>query len=155
MNDLVLSGLRLVLLLALYLFFARVVWAVWTEVRVPALTPTSSTASPTGATSRIPRRQRVTELKVIEPKSLRGSRLELTSTPIVIGRSSDVDLPFADDTYLSNRHAQVWSAEGTAMVEDLGSTNGTRINGRRIESATAIVPGDRVQMGHVLVEATR
>lgn len=155
MNDLVIGGLRLVLLLALYLFFARVVWAVWSEVRVPALTPTADTPSPTGATSRIPRRQRVTELKIIEPKSLKGSRIELTSTPIVIGRSSDADLAFADDTYLSSRHARVWSADGIAMVEDLGSTNGTQINGRRIDTATAIVPGDRVQMGHVLVEATR
>lgn len=155
MNDLVIGGLRLVLLLALYLFFARVVWAVWSEVRVPALTPGSNASSPTGATSRIPRRQRVTELKIIEPKSLKGSRIELTSTPIVIGRSSDADLDFPDDTYLSSRHARVWSADGIAMVEDLGSTNGTQINGRRVDTATAIVPGDRVQMGHVLVEATR
>jgi pSer/pThr/pTyr-binding forkhead associated (FHA) protein len=155
MNDLVIGGLRLVLLLALYLFFARVVWAVWTEVRVPALTQNSSTPSPTGATSRLPRRQRVTELKIIEPKSLKGSRVELTSSPIVIGRSSDADLSFADDTYLSSRHARVWSIDGVAMIEDLGSTNGTQVNGRRIESATAVVPGDRVQMGHVLMEATR
>jgi pSer/pThr/pTyr-binding forkhead associated (FHA) protein len=132
-----------------------VVWAVWTEVRVPALNQNTTTPSPTGATSRLPRRQRVTELKILEPKSLKGSRIELTSAPIVIGRSSDADLSFADDTYLSSRHARVWSIEGIAMVEDLGSTNGTQINGRRIDSATAIVPGDRVQMGHVLVEATR
>lgn len=155
MNDLVISGLRLVLLLALYLFFARVVWAVWTEVRVPALNPTNSTNNHTGATSRIPRRQRVTELKIVEPKSLKGSRIELTATPIVIGRSSDADLSFADDTYLSSRHARVWSVDGVAMVEDLGSTNGTQVNGRPVDTATTIVPGDRVQMGHVLLEATR
>ena len=155
MNDLVISGLRLVLLLALYLFFARVVWAIWSEVRVPALTSTTNTPSPTGATSRLPRRQRVTELKIIEPKSLKGSRIELTATPIVIGRSNEADLAFTDDTYLSNRHARVWSIDGIAMIEDLDSTNGTQINGRRIDSATAIVPGDRVQMGHVVVEATR
>lgn len=155
MNDLVIGGLRLVLLLALYLFFARVVWAVWSEVRVPALTPGSNASSPTGATSRIPRRQRVTELKIIEPKSLKGSRIELTSSPMVIGRSNEADLSFADDTYLSSRHARVWSTEGVAMVEDLGSTNGTQINGHRIDSSTPIVAGDRVQMGHVVVEATR
>lgn len=155
MNDLVISGLRLVLLLALYLFFARVVWAIWSEVRVPALNSTTNSPSPTGATSRIPRRHRVTELKIIEPRSLKGSRIELTATPIVIGRSNDADLSFDDDTYLSSRHARVWSIDGTAMIEDLDSTNGTQINGRRIESATVIVPGDRVQMGHVLVEATR
>lgn len=155
MNDLVISGLRLVLLLALYLFFARVVWAVWSEVRVPALPQSVDGPSPTGATSRIPRRQRVTELKIVEPRALKGSRVELTSAPIVIGRSADADLSFSDDTYLSGRHARVWAVDGVAMVEDLGSTNGTQVNGQRVDVATAIVPGDRVQMGHVIVEATR
>lgn len=155
MNDLVLSGLRLVLLLALYLFFARVVWAVWTEVRVPALPQSGTASNSTGATSRISRRQRVTELKILEPESLKGSRFELTSASIVIGRSHDTDLSFPDDTYLSSRHARVWSAEGIAMVEDLTSTNGTQVNGRRITEATALVPGDRVHMGHVVIEATR
>lgn len=155
MNDLVISGLRLVLLLVLYLFFARVVWAVWSEVRVPVSPQGSPDANATGATSRIPRRQRVTEFKILEPKSLKGSRIELTTQPIVIGRSADADLSFADDTYLSSRHARVWSLDGVAMVEDLGSTNGTQINGQRVVEATTLAPGDRVQMGHVVVEATR
>lgn len=155
MNDVVISGLRLVLLLALYLFFARVVWAVWSEVRVPALPSAPTGSSPTRSTSRLPRRQRVTELKIIEPKSLKGSRIELTTNAIVIGRSVDVDLSFVDDTYLSGRHARVWSADGVAMIEDLASTNGTQVNGQRIDTAIALNPGDRVQMGHVLLEATR
>jgi len=155
MNDLVISGLRLVLLLALYLFFARVVWAVWTEVRVPAISQSGVASNSTGATSRIARRQRVTELKIVEPESLKGSRFELSPTPIVIGRSHDADLSFPDDTYLSSRHAQVWSADGIAMVDDLSSTNGTQVNGQRVTEATALVPGDRVQMGHVVIEATR
>lgn len=155
MNDLVLGALRLVLLLALYLFFARVVWAVWSEVRVPALTSSPAGSNPTGGTSRIPRRQRVTELKILEPRSLKGSRVELTSSPIVIGRSADADLAFDDDTYLSGRHARIWSIDGITMVEDLESTNGTQVNGDRIDAATALVPGDRVQMGQVLMEATR
>lgn len=155
MNDLVINGLRLVLLLALYLFFARVVWAVWTEVRVPALPQAGTPSHSTGATSRISRRQRVTELKILEPESLKGSRFELAATPIVIGRSQDADLSFPDDTYLSSRHAEVWSAEGIAMVADLSSTNGTQVNDQRITEATALVPGDRVRMGHVVIEATR
>lgn len=155
MNDLVISGLRLVLLLVLYLFFARVVWAVWSEVRIPVSPQGSPDTNATGATSRIPRRQRVTEFKILEPKSLKGSRIELTAQPIVIGRSADADLSFADDTYLSSRHARVWSLDGVAMVEDLGSTNGTQINGQRVVAATALSPGDRIQMGHVVVEATR
>lgn len=53
MNDLVISGLRLVLLLVLYLFFARVVWAVWSEVHVPVSPQGSPDANATGATSRL------------------------------------------------------------------------------------------------------
>jgi pSer/pThr/pTyr-binding forkhead associated (FHA) protein len=41
------------------------------------------------------------------------------------------------------------------MVDDLSSTNGTQVNGQRVTAATALVPGDRVQMGHVVIEATR
>jgi pSer/pThr/pTyr-binding forkhead associated (FHA) protein len=52
---------------------------------------------------------------------------------------------FADDT-VSRRHAELCFAEGRWMLRDLGSSNGTWVNGRRIVEAE-VAPGDDVQLG--------
>lgn len=157
MTDQLLGLLRIVLLIGLYLFFARVLWAVWSEVRVPVLPQPipPSTDDATAATVKVPRRQRVTELRVVAPKSLKGTRLELSSAPSLVGRVETAELSVPDDTYLSNRHARVWVRGGLAFVEDLQSTNGTLVNGSRISGVHALRAGDRVQMGQVLMEADR
>jgi two-component system response regulator AtoC len=69
--------------------------------------------------------------------------------PIVIGRASPADVVIADSG-LSRQHARFLWSDGEITVEDLGSTNGTKKNGQRIERAT-IAPGDEVSMGPVLV----
>ena len=69
--------------------------------------------------------------------------------PVVIGRTSPADVVIADRG-LSRQHARfVWN-DDDITVEDLGSTNGTKKNGQRVERAT-IAPGDEVAMGPVLV----
>ena len=157
MTDQLLGLLRFVLLAALYLFFARVVWAVWTEVRVPAVSRSTGPvpSMPTDGTAKVPRRQRVTELRVVAPKRHKGHQIEIGSEPLVIGRSENTDLSVADDSFLSNVHARIWIANGAAVVEDLGSTNGTLVNGNRISDVVALRPGDRIQMGSLVVEAER
>jgi DNA-binding NtrC family response regulator len=69
--------------------------------------------------------------------------------PIVIGRAAPADVVIADQG-LSRQHARFLWSDGEITVEDLGSTNGTKMNGKRIERAT-IGPGDEVAMGPVLV----
>ena len=157
MTDQLLGLLRFVLLAALYLFFARVVWAVWSEVRVPAVSRSTGPVPtvPIDGTAKVPRRQRVTELRVVAPKRHKGHQIEIGSEPLVVGRSDNADLSVVDDSFLSNVHARVWIANGTALVEDLGSTNGTLVNGTRIDGAVVLRPGDRVQMGSLVVEAER
>lgn len=64
---------------------------------------------------------------------------------LVIGRSRAVDLCLADpDT--SRRHARIVCADGTFVLHDLASTNGTWVNGARIEERV-LKPGDRIQIG--------
>lgn len=157
MTDQLLGVLKIVLLLGLYLFFARVLWAVWSEVRVPVL-PQPIAPLPTDGTTasvKVPRRQRVTELRVVAPKPMKGTRLELSGSPLVIGRSASADLAVVDDTYLSNQHARVWTRDGLAVVEDMQSTNGTLVNGSKISGSHVLRAGDRIQMGHLVVEADR
>jgi pSer/pThr/pTyr-binding forkhead associated (FHA) protein len=61
----------------------------------------------------------------------------------VVGRSRAADLRISEG-YVSRRHARLWTEDGLLLIEDLGSTNGTWVNGERVEGARALGPGDRI-----------
>lgn len=63
----------------------------------------------------------------------------------VAGRSNDADLVLADDT-VSRKHARIYQARGTLWVRDLGSRNGTQVNGRAVRQHR-LRPGDRITIG--------
>lgn len=67
----------------------------------------------------------------------------------VAGRSEDADLVLADDT-VSRKHARIYEARGTLWLRDLGSRNGTRVNGRDV-SHHRLRPGDRITIGASLM----
>lgn len=67
----------------------------------------------------------------------------------VAGRSSDADLVLADDT-VSRKHARIYEARGTLWLRDLGSRNGTQVNGRAV-SHHRLRPGDRITIGASLM----
>jgi pSer/pThr/pTyr-binding forkhead associated (FHA) protein len=79
-----------------------------------------------------------------------GHRAALSS-PMTVGRGRDVDLVLADDL-VSRRHARVSRSGAGAVVEDLGSRNGTFVNGNQIYGPTRLEPGDQLQLGVTLVE---
>jgi pSer/pThr/pTyr-binding forkhead associated (FHA) protein len=64
---------------------------------------------------------------------------------MVIGRSSSCQLVLADDT-VSRRHAELRIQDGRWLLRDLGSSNGTWVNGRRVVEAE-VRPGDTVHLG--------
>ena len=64
---------------------------------------------------------------------------------LLLGRSPSCQLVFADDT-VSRRHAELLLVEGRWMLRDLGSSNGTWVNGRRVMEAE-VAPGDELQLG--------
>jgi adenylate cyclase len=70
--------------------------------------------------------------------------------PLVLGRALSSDLPVLDPT-VSRRHAEVTIETAGVSIRDLGSSNGTFVNGNRITSAR-IAPGDRIIFGKVLFE---
>lgn len=73
------------------------------------------------------------------------TRLEVTKPVVLIGRSQECDLRLAD-VNVSRRHAEI-RQEGTAyVIVDLGSTNGTEVNGRRVQRAT-LEHGDTITLG--------
>jgi FHA domain len=70
----------------------------------------------------------------------------LTKAKITIGRTSSSDLRIASPA-ISSRHAQIMVSASSTVLEDLGSTNGTRVNGRRIESLP-LKHGDQIEVGN-------
>ena len=62
---------------------------------------------------------------------------------VIVGRSKQADLRI-EEGYVSRRHARLWIEAGRLMVEDLGSANGTFLNGERLKQRQPLLPGDRV-----------
>ncbi len=72
--------------------------------------------------------------------------VELRRPVTVIGRSTDADVRLPD-TGVSRRHAELKLAGDSVLLVDLGSTNGTTVNGRSVDRTT-LTDGDRIQIGH-------
>lgn len=79
------------------------------------------------------------------PREITGVTLPLAG-PIVVGRSPDADLVIADD-FVSSMHLKVTPTPEGLMAEDLGSTNGTLINGQRASGAVRVSAGDVIEIG--------
>jgi pSer/pThr/pTyr-binding forkhead associated (FHA) protein len=79
-----------------------------------------------------------------------GMTYDLTEEEVVIGRNPTTDITLLDDG-ISREHALVHFDEDAAgyVIEDLASTNGTKINGKRVRSAT-LAEGDEIQIGQTL-----
>lgn len=79
-----------------------------------------------------------------------GSSYPLRSGANVLGRSPDASVHITDPS-LSRRHAELRVVSGAVVVRDLGSHNGTRVNGARISGETQLLPGASLQCGDVVL----
>ena len=165
MSDSLLNIFKFGLLALLYLFFARVLWAVWSEVRGPragAAAPLSAQpGQPHPAVSVPPNRAKATprgkrgavaRLIVLEPRSNKGTAISVAQE-ITFGRAPGCTVAVPDDTFVSQVHARVFNDQGNIIIEDFGSTNGTFVNGTRLTLPQALHKGDRVQIGSTVLEA--
>jgi pSer/pThr/pTyr-binding forkhead associated (FHA) protein len=75
-----------------------------------------------------------------------GRAALLGSHGAVIGRSREADV-VVEDPNVSRRHAEVRPSGGAWIVRDLGSTNGVKVNGRRIQGPQSLKPGDVIELG--------
>ena len=89
---------------------------------------------------------------IVEPKARRGQAFPL-GQEITVGRDPSSTVVIDGDTFVSSTHLRIFDLDGQAMVEDLGSTNGSFHNGNRLVGSRLLHPGDRVQVGYTVLEA--
>jgi pSer/pThr/pTyr-binding forkhead associated (FHA) protein len=149
-----LTILKFCFLALLYLFFVRVVRAVWAEVTAPPPAPVPAAPPPRATRSeRSAAKRSVAHLRVVEPAEQRGRTYDVVDE-LTIGRAAGCQIPL-DDSYASQLHARVFRRNGDLLVEDLGSTNGTFLNRKKVDAAVPIRKGDRLQVGKTVLELTK
>ena len=164
MSDILLSGLKIGYLALLWLFILLGVNVIRTDLfgrRVPASDlPTADPA--TGKLRSERRRPRgagkatavVTPARLVVtngPQVGMAAEVDQAGTYAVIGRSSDCAIVL-DDDFVSTRHARVVNGETGLYIEDMGSTNGTYVNGRRITVPTSVDTEDEIRIGRTILK---
>ena len=88
---------------------------------------------------------------VVTEGRLAGTSLPLTPAGILIGRNPECALVL-DDDFASGRHARLIQRNGSWQVEDLGSTNGTQLDGHRLTGAQPVAVGSTLRIGRTTIE---
>jgi hypothetical protein len=77
----------------------------------------------------------------------KGDEFSVDSAPLTVGRASQNDVAIDGDEFASARHVRFEPRRDGVWVHDLGSTNGTYVNGVRIDGARRLAPGDVIRVG--------
>ena len=143
----VLLLLKLCFLVLLYLFIWRIVRSATKEVRLPQesfiLAPQEAAAVGLGRSARSFGAFVVMRSPALEE----GERIDLDSSPLTVGRGGPNDVQLVGDEYASAKHLRIEPRTDGVWVEDIGSTNGTYVNGARIDRPRRLTPGDVVRVG--------
>jgi pSer/pThr/pTyr-binding forkhead associated (FHA) protein len=150
--DQLLNLLKIFLLLLLYLFFLRVLRAVWTEVNPPKAVeaPAKPKRDRSARRASGSRKHGPLALRIVAPAELKGRSFPL-GEEVTVGRAAGCHVTI-DDTYASQLHARVFMRDGQVFVEDLGSTNGTYLNRRKVTGPMQLQRGDKLQIGNTVLE---
>lgn len=81
-----------------------------------------------------------------------GRRYDLQDGTLSIGRAPDCTLPLMESASLSRHHAELLVAGDAVQLRDLGSVNGTQVNGQRVEGTVTLKDGDMLRLGEVLLK---
>lgn len=148
MPEIVYVTLRFIFLGLLYAFVFLVARLIYKELRPAPPRQPSSTS----------KRERVKRKPTLVTLDARGRRTRLNAfaetDQVILGRGPECSVTLKDE-FASNLHAKIYQVEGRYYVEDLGSTNGTYINGRRINYPTELRSGDSIKIGRTVMEFRR
>jgi pSer/pThr/pTyr-binding forkhead associated (FHA) protein len=141
--------LKIGFLVLLYLFIWRIVRSAARDLRLPQesmiLAPQQAAAA--GLIPQPAARELGRLVVVSSPTFQDGELFTLDSHPLTIGRAGNNDISMPDDEYASGRHARVEPRRDGIWVEDIGSTNGTFVNGIRLTRERKLTPGDVIRVG--------
>jgi pSer/pThr/pTyr-binding forkhead associated (FHA) protein len=153
----VLTVLKVVFLAFLYFFVYRAIRTIAIDLRGQ---PRASRRAETRSGPSMPRPAKARtkgrpprSVVVLDTKGAKGQTLRLDGN-LQVGRSEGCEIR-VDDNYVSAFHARIFSRDGVWYVEDLGSTNGTYVNQRRVTSPILVHAGDRIRMGKSVLELRR
>ena len=139
--------LKIAFLVLLYLFFWRIVRSAARDLRLPQ---ESMILSPQQVSALLPQpaARALGRLVVLKSPILdAGEVVTLDSHALRVGRATDNDLSVDGDEYASTHHARFEPRRDGVYVEDVGSTNGTFVNGIRLTRERRLAPGDVVRIG--------
>ena len=141
--------LKLAFLVLLYLFIWRIVRSAARDLRLPQesmiLAPQQAAAA--GLLGQ-PAGRELGRLVVLERPAVDGGTVyTLDAHALTMGRGSNNDVPLPTDEYASTRHARFEPRRDGIWIEDIGSTNGTFVNGIRLTRERKLAPGDVVRIG--------
>lgn len=135
MSPLLVNLLKVLFVAVLYGFLWVVVRAVRSHLGTGAVTPD---------------RQSLPALFLTEPAAMAG-RVIVVEEPILVGRGTEADVTF-DDPFISDRHVRFDRLGNRLVIEDLGSTNGTAVNGIPVVGRRALDRGDVIRIGQTMME---
>jgi hypothetical protein len=139
--------LKIAFLVLLYLFIWRIVRSAARDLRLPQ---ESMILSPQQASALLPQPAARVQGKLVvvdSPALEKGDVVTLDSHALRVGRGGDNELPIESDEYASAHHARFEPRRDGVYVEDIGSTNGTFVNGIRLTRERRLAPGDVVRIG--------
>jgi pSer/pThr/pTyr-binding forkhead associated (FHA) protein len=137
--------LKIAFLVLLYLFIWRIVRTAGRDLRLPQ---ESFILRPALAGGAIGQAINPGRLVVVHSQVLKaGEEFDLDSNPLTVGRGTQNDVSIDGDEFASARHVRVEPRRDGVWVSDVGSTNGTYVNGVRIDRPRKLVQGDVVRVG--------
>ena len=148
LSQTALDILKYAFLALLFLFLARVVRVVVLEMRSPAVAAASDGARAGGS------KKGGGKLRIVEPAARKGETYSL-GDELTVGRGGGCGVVLPDDQFVSTVHARLFRRGDELFVEDLGSRNGTFVNGEQVTAPTRLRRGDRVQFGETVGEVQR
>jgi pSer/pThr/pTyr-binding forkhead associated (FHA) protein len=146
----VLTVLKIVFLALLYFFIYRAIRSVVVELRPPGRAPAGRDrpAAKSKGGRKAPR-----SVVILDDHGAKVDSRRLDGV-LQVGRAEACQVRLSD-TYASSFHARIYSKDGSWYVEDLGSTNGTYLNQRRITVPAELRAGDRVRIGKTTLDFRR
>ena len=158
MSEIALTAIKVLFLALLWLFILSAVSVIRTDLfgrAVPSSDPgAQELESPPPPPKKTKRPRGEPRVLVVTQGSQTGQSAALADGVILIGRGADCQI-ILDDDYVSTRHARVVSGENGIYLEDLGSTNGSYVNGQRITAPTTITMSDTIRIGKTILKLER